>query len=566
MSKGCGCKKWNGKACSEQFSIDYVKQLRVNIRELTTSELDLVIMGQLMANSNTSDTTSIDQRHKSTERKKPYTCHLHQSKVICQVMFMFFHGIGTKRLKNIVHSVKVHGITPRTHGNKKRLPKNALSMKSMENVVRFLLNYVEQHGLLLPGRIPGYSRDDIKLLPSSVSKKGIWSTYFQAAQQDPEVHAVAYTTFCHLWRQLLPSIRLMKPMTDLCWTCQKNSTAILRSANFPDKEKSATIKNAQEHLQIVQIERSYYKTKCDDCRRDIISHFSSGDEFQPPPLASHTPANSRDITAHYSFDYAQQVHYPSDPMQPGPIYFLTPRKCAVFGVNCEAIPRQVNFLSDEAGVCGKGANTVISQLHYFFDHHGLGEKEVFLHADNCTGQNKNNCMLHYLAWRVMTGRHTQITLSFLVVGHTKFSPDWCFGLFKRLYRRSMVGSLQSVAKVVNDSAKCNFAQLITAEDGSIVVPTFDWTDFLAPHYKKFSNIKKYHHFRFVSSEPGVVFAKEHADTTEERVELLKGAWSPVPSNYPPQLYPKGLSAGRQWYKPTSRAGTPVAVLALHHLP
>lgn len=103
----------------------------------------------------------------------------------------------------------------------------------------------------------------------------------------------------------------------------------------------------------------------------------------------------------------------------------------MFGVNCEAIPRQVNFLGDEAGACGKGANVVVSQLDYFFNHHGLGEKEVFLHADNCTGHNKNSCMLQYLIWRVMTGRHTQITLSFLVVGHTKFAPDWCFGLFKQ---------------------------------------------------------------------------------------------------------------------------------------
>ena len=80
-------------------------------------------------------------------------------------------------------------------------------------------------------------------------------------------------------------------------------------------------------------------------------------------------------------------------MQPGPIYFFTPRKCGIFGVACEGIPRQINFLSDEAGDCGKGANIVISQLHYFFEHHGMGEMEVFLHADNCTGQNKNNTML-----------------------------------------------------------------------------------------------------------------------------------------------------------------------------
>ena len=99
-------------------------------------------------------------------------------------------------------------------------------------------------------------------------------------------------------------------------------------------------------------------------------------------------------------------------------------------LTCEVIPRQVNFLADEAGDCGKGSNTVISLLHYYFENHGLGEKEVFLHVDNCTGQNKNNAMLQYLAWRVMTGRHTQITLSFLVVGHTIFAPDCCFGLFK----------------------------------------------------------------------------------------------------------------------------------------
>ena len=112
-------------------------------------------------------------------------------------------------------------------------------------------------------------------------------------------------------------------------------------------------------------------------------------------------AEYNDINVHYSFDYAQQVHFPADPLQPGPIYFLTPRKCSVFGVHCEAVPRQVNFLTDEAGECGKGANNVISRLHYFFDTHGLGEKTVFLHADKYCGQNKNNAMIHYLLWQAI---------------------------------------------------------------------------------------------------------------------------------------------------------------------
>ena len=68
----------------------------------------------------------------------------------------------------------------------------------------------------------------------------------------------------------------------------------------------------------------------------------------------------------------------------------------MFGVNCEAIPRQINFLTDEAGDCRKGANAVVSRVHYFFENHGFGEKVVYMHADNCTGQNKNNCVIQYL--------------------------------------------------------------------------------------------------------------------------------------------------------------------------
>ena len=208
-------------------------------------------------------------------------------------------------------------------------------------------------------------------------------------------------------------------------------------------------------------------------------------------------------------------------MQPGPIYFLTPRKCAVFGVNCEALPRQVNFLCDEAGCCGKGAIIVVSQLHYFFAKHGLGEKEVFLHSDNCTGQNKNNTMLQYLAWRVMTKLHTKITLSFLPVGHPKFSPDWCFGLFKQLYRKTKVGSLKEIASVMNNSATCNVAQLVVTEENTIVVPTYNWTALFAPQFRKLEGIKKYHHFHFDSAEPGVVYAKIHSDSeNEKKVELL----------------------------------------------
>lgn len=395
--------------------------------------------------------------------------------------------------------------------------------------------------------MPGYTRSDLQLLPSSKSKHTIWEVYHKAAEADGTIHPVAYTTFCYLWRKLVPSILVMKPRSDLCWQCQQNSAAIVRTANSLDAVKSQAIMEALEHLRIVKTESAHYKSTCEDCKKKILAYFTTGDIFTPPPPYACIPCNSNNIKVHYSFDYAQQVHYPSDPQQPGPIYFLTPRKCTIFGVTCEAIPRHINFLTDEAADCGKGANAVISRLHFFFANHGLGERQAFLHADNCTGQNKNNCMMHYLVWRVLTHRHSDITIFFLPVGHTKFAPDWCFGLFKRQYRWTKVGSLHDISEVTDCSANCNFPQLVAEQDGSIIVPTYDWTNFFISKMKKISGIKRYHHFRVTSSHPGSVFLRRRSDTPEVEIDLLRDPWSPEEDELPTVIYPSGFSAARQWY-------------------
>ena len=245
---------------------------------------------------------------------------------------------------------------------------------------------------------------------------------------------------------------------------------------------------------------------------------------------------------------AQQVHYPSDPLQPGPIYFLTPRKCGIFGVCCEAIPRQVNYLIDEATDTGKGANTIVSLLHHFFAVHGLGERDVHLHADNCVGQNKNNTMLQYLIWRVMVGLHRKISLSFLIVGHTKFSPDWCFGLLKQRFRRTKVSCLSDLERVVNTSAEANVAQLVGTQSGEVVVPMYNWTSMFTGHLKKVKHIKKFHHFVMSAESPGSVEVRLESDSESEQFNLITDhSWAPSANDLPPVVPPSGLSPERQWY-------------------
>ena len=51
------------------------------------------------------------------------------------------------------------------------LPKHALKLDEVKNLVTFLGNFVEKNAIFLPGRIPGYKHDDLQRLPSNTTKK-----------------------------------------------------------------------------------------------------------------------------------------------------------------------------------------------------------------------------------------------------------------------------------------------------------------------------------------------------------------------------------------------------------
>ena len=374
LSSGCGCRLNDGRPCSNLFDTEKLETCRLEANELSRGELDLVIMGKLAALS------------RSDRDLRKHTGFLHGGKRVCKKTFLFLHDIGEKRLKNVMKHYQQNGLTVRIHGNTKRSPHNALSFFTVKNVVTFVLHYSEQHSLVMPGRIPGYSRCDMQLLPSSTSKKSIWNIYKGSSELNSPAPSVGYSTFCRLWRTLVPNVITMKPMSDLCWTCQQNSATVLRMSNAPENEKSQVLKEALEHLRVVEVERAFYRDILNRCKSALREQFATNGVLQLPPAPC--APQSLKIPIHYSFDYAQQIHYPSDPLQPGPMYFLTCRKCSVFGVCCESIPLQVNFLTDEAADGGKGANAVVSRIHYYFEHYGLGEEEAFLHADNCAGQKK----------------------------------------------------------------------------------------------------------------------------------------------------------------------------------
>lgn len=124
----------------------------------------------------------------------------------------------------------------------------------------------------------------------------------------------------------------------------------------------------------------------------------------------------------------------------------------------------MNITIDEEDNTGKGANSVISMIHYYLSLN-VFEKVVFF-ADNCVGQNKNNALLHYLPWRTMTKLNKSIELNFMLTGHTKFSPDRNFGIIKSKFAKANVDCHKDFINIVQTSSLNHF---------NIAIPSIDPT-------------------------------------------------------------------------------------------
>ena len=162
---------------------------------------------------------------------------------------------------------------------------------------------------------------------------------------------------------------------------------------------------------------------------------------------------------------------------------------------------------------------------------------------------KNNAMVQYGAWRVSTGRSKAIKVSFMIAGHTKFSPDWFFGLIKKSYRQKSVSTLCDIEKVVNASTTGGQNTALSTIDIQRNVHWYNWSDYLGNYFRTILMISKYHHFRIDKTAPGIVMTKEHVNSDNEiKFNIVKSTESMIRADdLPPIVTPTRISTECQLY-------------------
>ncbi|RUA07217.1 MAG: hypothetical protein DSY43_00315 [Gammaproteobacteria bacterium] len=377
-------------------------------------------------------------------------------------------------------------------------------------------------------------------LTTNESKLNVYHVYVKCCNAcTPVVPHVGLTLFKSVWSSCVPHIRLMEPRTDVCNKCDQFRKLILDSVTEEDKLTHTQAYNT--HVHKARLERQCYN----DCIKASCNELRSVEV----PAGPQQPCSNNLQQTHYTFDFAMSFNLPHQCLQVGPLYFLNLLKVHCFGICCEGVKKQVNFLFTERdclAMDGRGChgpNNVISMLDFYLFHNGMGERRAVFHADNCGGQNKNKSVLHYFCWRVGKGLHTEISYNFMEPGHTKCICDACFGKIRQLFRRTDVNTTNQLRDTIQRSALIN--DCIVYREGigrEFNFKWYGWDVFFYQFCKLLKGIRKFHHFRFTGRDPGYVYAKEHVqDTQETRICLLKKgvSWPPPQINDHPEEIPAG---------------------------
>lgn len=447
-------------------------------------------------------------RRSSNAAARSTTVYAIRGRRMCRSAFSAIVQLNARVINR--HGATVSTMAPAIHttgaGNNR---KGSLSVQS-RTVVLFLNRYSNLNALSCPTGRGSIDESPISWLTSDTTRRQVflayekeWETIAESvvanASGQPQLPEAPLSKdqFCRVWAAQFPTLRIHKLGSDFCDSCTK----MLNMFNtLTDPTAKTAIWQARNvHRAEALVEFQLYRQLQKDLNGVV------------------------DGTLHLTFDFAEKVLLPCLLRQPGQLHFVTGIKFDIFGVTSSTVNSTFVFgLPEGHWPGGKTANEVCSMIGFVIDEHRRDtvrpSQPLHLHADNCAGQNKNRYMLFYLAWRCMVGMDSNITLRFLVSGHTKNACDAAFGHVKRHLKRINVLNPRDMMRVIEGSAYSN--KVVPSNS----VSWTDWKEVLIPFFtipKKFK-ISEYHVFNFEASSPGTVKVKRLSTTEHwESYRLLK---------------------------------------------
>lgn len=460
-----------------------------------------------------------DLRKRRTKYKQAHDCvaprgsfvYAMRGRKLCRDAFANLVGLNantiTRHAKDVTMSPSL--LLYETRHNESHTGKLGIQRR----IVDGFLGYVSStYGLECPSGRGSAAEAPLMVLPSEMTRMEVYAKYVDkfdclwkaVAEEcggDVRRCPLSFSAFTRCWDKGHPTLKVAKRGSDFCDFCVTMQNDI-EQLHPSDERHECLSELLRKHKDAARAEHDFYKTLL---------------------------TTSRDINdgscQHVVFDFAEKVLLPQLLKQPGQLYYVTGLKFDIFGVHDSNQGETYIFgLPEGHWPNEKNANTVISMLHYAIEvqmvkrHLGSAIKTLRLHADNCAGQNKNRFVLFYLCWRTLMGLNEEVSLYFMVAGHTKNIVDGAFGHIKRHLKSNEARCPSEMMSLIETSSSSTVC-VPSARIGWIL-----WKDFLDKLFKMPSGfmITKFQAFRFCAEEPGMIFAKEFSGSErEQRFQIVR---------------------------------------------
>ena len=177
--------------------------------------------------------------------------------------------------------------------------------------------------------------------------------------------------------------------------------------------------------------------------------------------------------------------------QPGSTYYLQKLSHDIFGIVNHSDNSSVIYLFDER--CGpKNTDNTVSYLTHYLSKVPAWVRKVHIYLDNACSTNKNQYTMGWASEMVQQGRFDVLRISFLIAGHSKFSPDLLFSKVAQAFNRSDVFTTEELGALAEQHAS------VIIDDGTNV---YKWRNLLSKKYSALPGIRSHHDFIFARN-PG----------------------------------------------------------------
>jgi len=205
-------------------------------------------------------------------------------------------------------------------------------------------------------------------------------------------------------------------------------------------------------------------------------------------------------------------HWGKSP-QPSKTYYYQKLQHHIFGIVDHRTQKNFVYVTENSIGGAKDSNHVLSHLdHYVKNYLSPKVRHLRLNLDSAA-YFKTKYIVWWAAAMKETGRFEDVKISFMVPGHTKFTPDWLFSQIANRFNISDIFNIQDLLTIISACEDTTAIETLPKDYR-------DWKKILSGKYRSISNIQVYNFMSVEKANDTSIVLRAKTSSTKNNYETI----------------------------------------------